>query len=424
MENLTKQSTNEHLKNGCSYSDRKGKAFDRSEDNIKKVYVKDQKKDKVFINKEQLKNIKEMEKYLVNNNFILSDNFELINYLDSGGESNVYGINIINKDKNGQIHRKKAVMKAILLHNKEKETRRQIYISNKLKHNNIINLYGFTKLKDDTFLLFMEKARYGHIRNFERKIIQKPNLSESMLCYFSYQILNAIAYSHKCKVAHLDIKLQNIVIDEYLNAKLIDFSISLNYEGKKKNDSIVLPCRGTNFYLPKEILESKKIKIKDLNKVDLYSFGVVLFNLAFSRYPYNLTHGDEDNYDEILRKMKYNEIIFDKGYSPYFIDFLKQLLQTDIDKRIDIQGALNHYWIKGAQLLLDEKDKIYNANVFTSYLMTDHIGSFNEYINIPNKPKEERREQMTIQENNCKEEREILYKINNKSLQNSLYSHI
>ena len=77
----------------------------------------------------------------------------------------------------------------------------------------------------------------------------------------------------------MDIKPQNIVIDNELNTKLIDFSISLNYANENLEKEILLPCRGTVLYMSKEVLNSEKIKIKDLNKVDLYSFGVVLYNL-------------------------------------------------------------------------------------------------------------------------------------------------
>lgn len=390
----------------------KGKRFKEYESKGVKMEEDKNEHDRGAVSKEEIKSIEDMNKYLLNNSSGLMENFELINYIDSGGESLVYRVGIKIKDKNGKIGNKNATMKAIFKNNRENDTKRQIFISNKLKNKNIIDFYGFTKLKDKTFLLFMENAKYGHLKNFERKIIKRQNLSESMICYFANQILNSIAYCHKCKVAHLDIKSQNIVIDEYLNAKLIDFSISFNYEGRKNNDFITLPCRGTNFYLPKEVLESQKIKIKDLNKVDLYSFGVVLYNLAFNKYPYNLAHGDEDNYEEILRKIKNNELKFDAGYSPYFIDYLTQLLKTDINERIDIYEALNHYWIKGAQLLLEEKDKICNASIFTSYLMTDHIKSFNDYINKNQKKIEKK----PYQKNICIEKTKRFNKIKENSL--------
>ena len=53
-----------------------------------------------------------------------------------------------------------------------------------------------------------------------------------------------------------------------------------------------------------EIYNSDTIECKDINKVDLYALGVVLFNLAFGSYPYNLENGDEDNEETIKLKLK------------------------------------------------------------------------------------------------------------------------
>ena len=47
-------------------------------------------------------------------------------------------------------------------------------------------------------------------------------------------------------------------------------------------------------------------------------------------------------------------------YSEHFSDFIKKLLEKDINKRISINEALEHYWIKGANILIDEKEKLYN----------------------------------------------------------------
>ena len=53
-----------------------------------------------------------------------------------------------------------------------------------------------------------------------------------------------------------NIRPQNIVMDEYLNFKQIDFSISINYVDKKPADEIKLPYKGTNFYMASEIYKS------------------------------------------------------------------------------------------------------------------------------------------------------------------------
>ena len=68
------------------------------------------------------------------------------------------------------------------------------------------------------------------------------------------------------------------------------------------------------------------------------------------------------------------------NYSRHFLDFLKSLLEKEVGKRIGLNQALEHYWIKGADLLNEEKEKCYKMDIFVSYLLTDHIKSFNEYL--------------------------------------------
>jgi len=349
-------------------------------DSINKNFSINKKSNQNIICKKVLENPENASNFLKKNN-IYNESFELVKYVGSGSESVVHLINIMNKktkEKKG-----KAIIKILFNIRNIREARNEANISNKLKNENIINSIWNSQLeKKKPGYIIMEEAHYGDIRSFQKNILKRLILSESMICFLAYQILNGINYCHKCKIAHLDIKLKNIVINNYLNAKLIDFSISLDYKNKNKNDEIKLPCRGTNFYISKEVLLSEKIKVKDLNKVDLYSFGVVLYNLAFNRYPYNLTHGDEDNYDIILKKITDSDIDFknSESYSNYFLDFMKNLLEKDINKRISIEDALNHYWIKGATILLDEKEKCSNQSSFISYLITDHIKSFNDYI--------------------------------------------
>ena len=65
-------------------------------------------------------------------------------------------------------------------------------------------------------------------------------------------------YLHRNKIAHLDLKPQNILITEYLDIKLIDFSVSVEY-GKLNSEEIKLPYVGTPFFMPPEIIKRMKI---------------------------------------------------------------------------------------------------------------------------------------------------------------------
>ena len=109
---------------------------------------------------------------------------------------------------------------------------------------------------------------------------------------------------------------------------------------------------------------------------------MTLYHLAFSSFPFGISHEDIKDNDKIFDKiMKGKKIeINDDDYSKHFIDFLNQLLQKDINERIDINQALENYWVKGAIILNNEKEKVYNASNFLSYLITDHFKSFDDYL--------------------------------------------
>ena len=84
----------------------------------------------------------------------------------------------------------------------------------------------------------------------------------------------------------------------------------------------------------------------------------------------------------------------DLEYSKPFLNLLKNCLNKDISKRYDIFQLINDPWAKGYQIILNEKEKLYNAGKFILNekeklynagkfvidLMVDNIINFNEYI--------------------------------------------
>jgi serine/threonine protein kinase len=348
--------------------------------NRRKCKLKDKRNTKYNSNSDEdsqiLSNLEGVKKYIKQNNPELDDIFEFQEYIGSGAESNVYKTKL---KKNG----KTVANKIIVI--KEREKKRifnEIMISKKLKHHNIIDFYGCYEVKEnEVSCIVIEYSKFGNLRDFTKNVLKRKFYTETFICFIAYQILTALKYLELCKVAHLDLKPQNITINEFLTVKLIDFSISIDYSRMNSNQ-IKLPSCGTKFYMAPEVLSSKTIDVKDLNKVDLFSLGVVLYNLAFGTFPFHYECKDFNNKEEIYNIIMNSEIEFENhSFSLHFIDFLKKLLEKDITKRIDINQALNHYWVKGAKLILDEKENLYNAGKFLSVLITDHIKDFNDYLN-------------------------------------------
>ena len=68
-------------------------------------------------------------------------------------------------------------------------------------------------------------------KHFKKTVIKRSSLSESLICYFAGQILESLHYLHMNKIIHMDITQKNVLIDEYLNAKLPAYYVKkLNYQ--------------------------------------------------------------------------------------------------------------------------------------------------------------------------------------------------
>jgi serine/threonine protein kinase len=216
-----------------------------------------------------------------------------------------------------------------------------------------------------------------------KTLLKRKVLSETILCYFAKQILEALEYMHKCKIIHNDIKQGNIVVDSNLDIKITDFSVSCTYANFEPDDCVEFPFMGTSKYICPEILGHVKMAVKEACKIDLYSFGVTLYELAFGKYPYKLNEVENKKYDDILNNIKQEKLEFpkDKKISTLFKDFLSHLLDKNYQTRYDIQQALNHPWIKGAKIINDEKENIYYLESFLINAITDNIPKFNDYIN-------------------------------------------
>lgn len=318
------------------------------------------------------------------------EKFELSQYINSGSSGYVY--KGVFKGKN-----KKQVAIKFLINKKENQKEKEkneknenkiyeINILRKLHQKNIIELYGYYQSSEINYSI-LEYGKYGDIEFFLRNLLKRYFLSETALNYFSFQILESLQYIHKRKLTHMDIKPGNILINSNLEAKITDFSISISYEKFNPNDTVKFPILGTGRFMSPEIMSRTPIKIKDCDKIDLYSLGVTLYYLFYADFPYKLRNLKSKDYEGLLRNIKNEELLFSekKKISLLFEDFLKKILEKDFTKRINISQALKHPWIKGAKIISDEKENISCQENFMIRLITDNIPKFNEYIKLKEK---------------------------------------
>ena len=328
--------------------------------------------------------IEDMNYFLEDNYPYFFDNFELIEYVDRGSTGIIY------KGKSKNADNKNIYCFKFIVQDKNKPRIKSKYneiINHKKLHQKYISqILAFYKINDIDYFSVSEFGKYGNLDNFIHIFLKRNNLSETFINYLAKQILEALNYMHNKKIYHMDIKKGNIVLDQELNAKLIDFSSAVSFENSEPNELITFHLMGTGKYMSPEILNKTTIEKKYTGKIDVYSLGVTLYNLAFGIYPYGLNKIKGYDYDKIKERLNKATLEFpkDSEISKPFKDFLTKILEKDYLKRYDTRAALDDDWIKGCYIINEEKENTGVQENFLIKLITDNIPKFNEYIKRKN----------------------------------------
>ena len=100
---------------------------------------------------------------------------------------------------------------------------------------------------------------------------------------FTEQMLAALNHAHSRGVIHRDIKPQNILVLKDGFIKVTDFGIAKVSEKKRHDDTISDNAIGTVYYISPEQAEGKKID----SRSDLYSFGIMMYEMITGRLPFD-----------------------------------------------------------------------------------------------------------------------------------------
>ena len=146
-----------------------------------------------------------------------------------------------------------------------------------------------------------------------------------------FELGGGVFFLHKHGVTHRDLKTENILVGEDL-FKIADFGLA---NDEDQMESFV----GTPLYIAPEILQYTGKKYD--NKVDIWSLGVILFNLLTGDFPF---------YSE--RRMKLFHLIIKEPlkiskkhsrlWSPVLKNLLKKCLEKKPGDRLSIEEFLDH----------------------------------------------------------------------------------
>jgi serine/threonine protein kinase len=226
---------------------------------------------------------------------------------------------------------------------------RELEISKQMKHPNIVKSYEVIETEKSWYIV-TEYCNNGTLSDIIKKFKNNdiPHNDKEIICKrYLTQLKNALKYLFKSKIVHRDLKPQNILISgTYPNdtLKLADFGFSRYFntnDNANDNDDdhsefLMTSFCGTPLYMAPELLINKKYN----NQADLWSFGVIMYEMLYGTNPYNYPK----KMSNLLELIETKEITFPNVYSKQCLDLLKSLLQTDVKNRIDWKKFFRHEW--------------------------------------------------------------------------------
>ena len=170
----------------------------------------------------------------------------------------------------------------------------EIDILRNINHKKIIKCYTYFKNLRHIHLV-MDFGGSSNLKQYiDKRINEKRPFKKFEFMKIFRQILNAVSYLHNNSIAHLDIKAENITINERnLDIKLVDFGFAI-----KDKLFIKIYC-GTPCYMGPEFYdESCK---SDVRCSDIWALGVLLYFLVTFQFPFT-----GKNSRELLSSIKDN----------------------------------------------------------------------------------------------------------------------
>jgi len=151
-------------------------------------------------------------------------------------------------------------------------------------------------------------------------------------------MVDTLQYIKSKKVAHRDIKIENMLVNELFEIKFADFGFaSLSKEVEQQQ-------MGTPIYVAPEIIEGKEYLGE---RVDVFSCGVVLFIMLTGRYPFYCATREDKRYKLLmeLNKQEYWRTLEGKiAISVEARDLLERMFAYDPNERINLEDIEGHPW--------------------------------------------------------------------------------
>ena len=212
-------------------------------------------------------------------NKILANRYEILEKIGTGGMGNVF------KAHDRKLDRIVAIKVLKLEYNEDnnfiRKFKRESLAAASISHPNIVSIYdvGTEKIEDkEVHYIVME---YIDGKTLKDLINDEGRLSEKRALNYCIQIAEALKVAHSKHIVHRDIKSQNIMVTRDDRIKVTDFGIARVADNTTVTATNAV--MGSVHYFSPEQARGAKVD----NRSDIYSLGIVLFEMLTGRLPFD-----------------------------------------------------------------------------------------------------------------------------------------
>ncbi|XP_057805916.1 serine/threonine-protein kinase STY46-like isoform X2 [Salvia miltiorrhiza] len=157
----------------------------------------------------------------------------------------------------------------------QKEFAQEVYIMRKIRHKNVVQFIGACT-RPPNLCIVTEFMSGGSVYDFLHK--QKGSFKLPGLLKVAIDVSKGMNFLHQNNIIHRDLKGANLLMDENEVVKVADFGVAR----VKAQTGVMTAETGTYRWMAPEVIEHKPYD----HKADVFSFGVVLWELLTGKLPY------------------------------------------------------------------------------------------------------------------------------------------
>src|SRR5829696_8992844 len=245
---------------------------------------------------------------------VVDERYKVLNRIGSGGMADVYCAEDL------QLGRRVALKLLYRRFAEDEEFverfRREASSAAGLQHPHVVAVFDRGEF-DGTYYIAME---FLEGRSLKQVVRQEGALDPDRAIDLVSQILKAARFAHRRGIVHRDIKPHNVIVDDEGRAKVTDFGIARAGASDMTETGSIM---GTAQYLSPEQAQGHPVDARS----DLYSIGVVLYELLTGRVPF-----DAESAVTIALKQVSEEPVPPSHYNPAVSDQLEDVVMRALQK--------------------------------------------------------------------------------------------